>query len=193
MSYVGWDSTSYGNLEKITAQRPRVSFSKRDIKSNDIPAQVNFVTSQSAIEHVPQDLRFFRPIHTAAKPDCRWIFQVHLFPSASCLALYRGHGVRQYTSRTVAKITAMFDAFSECALFHLGGRRCNTIHSQYITSPRLHGKRDRRECASVDYRRDVHAAILEDSGKAEEASFWALIINSHSDRPLVPLIRAARF
>ncbi len=35
---------------------------------------------------------------------------VHLMPSAACLRLYRHHGLRQYTPRTISKITRLFDS-----------------------------------------------------------------------------------
>jgi hypothetical protein len=150
--------------------------------SLEIPEGINFFMSQSAIEHFKCDLAYFRHIQEYIKKSHRPIFQVHLFPSASCLRLYRDHGVRQYNARSLQMISKLFSDFSKVDVFLLGGEHCNEIHYRYFTYPSmiLKNKDFAKEIPS-DYESQLKEAIAEDSGKSthENASFYAMVIQSN--------------
>src|SRR5208283_5417616 len=73
-------------------------------------ADANLIITQSALEHFEKDLNFFRQIADHVARTRRPIVQFHLIPSAACLTTYPWHGVRQYTPRTISRITRLFGA-----------------------------------------------------------------------------------
>ncbi|TAL50347.1 methyltransferase domain-containing protein [Patescibacteria group bacterium] len=151
-----------------------------------IPQETNFFMSQSAIEHFRNDQRYFSEIKTFIETHRQPMIQVHLFPSVACLHLYDRHGYRQYTPRTVSKITRLFPD-SQCLLFALGGPACNQVHNTYITQPLARSGVDERKTKPDAYRRAVNNAILEDQKNQTaliDPSFWALVICSHWKHPL---------
>ena len=91
--------------------------------------------TQSAIEHVEADLIYFEKIKDYIRTYNKSVIQVHLFPSSVCLRLYLFHGIRQYTPRTISKITRIFSVFSNTTLFRLGGKECIRLHYDFITKP----------------------------------------------------------
>ena len=168
----------------------QVNFRKYRLKPETL-RPVNFRTKsillsvKSAIEHLSSDLLFFERAARAASKRGSSFLQIHLFPSAACLALYRGHGVRQYTPRTASLLAKQFLRFSDCRLFTLGGRNCNKLHFQYITHPRVRlGGTDLRREASDEYCAEVHRAVVQDNTQPPhrsgiDASFFALVIYSN--------------
>ena len=109
-------------------------------KSNDlvehIPKDTNLFISQSAIEHFDDDLIYFRNIKSHIDKYKNNTIQIHLFPSAACIKKYLWHGIRQYTPRTISKITDIFDDDKTYSvLYKLGGENCNKLHLDYITKP----------------------------------------------------------
>lgn len=150
--------------------------------SLEIPEGINFFMSQSAIEHFKCDISYFRHIQEYVKKSQRPIFQVHLFPSAACLKLYRDHGVRQYNARSLQLISKLFSEFSKVDVFLLGGEKCNEIHYRYFTYPSmiLKNKNFAKEMPS-DYENQLKQAITQDVGKSthENTSFYALVIQSN--------------
>ncbi|MFO1490468.1 MAG: class I SAM-dependent methyltransferase [Kiritimatiellia bacterium] len=132
-----WDAWS-GGLDRYTG----VDFTARDawtgvnagpgrtFHASDIiryvqanPVSATLLLSQSALEHFPEDTRLMNLLRdrvmTAGGPR----LQVHLVPSAACLALYREHGVRQYTPRSVGRLLAGYRGTdARCRLVGLGAR-----------------------------------------------------------------------
>jgi len=139
------------------------------------PEHTNMFISQSAIEHFPEDLTYFRQVRDFVAQRSAPTIQVHLFPSAACLRLYRFHGVRQYTPRTISMIASLFQR-SHCTLFELGGSECNTLHVEYIRPVLLEGGTDRRELHPEEYARRLRSAVQLDSDG--DPGFYALVIHS---------------
>ncbi|MBI4256892.1 methyltransferase domain-containing protein [Candidatus Uhrbacteria bacterium] len=184
--YVGLDVYEHPSWSQAGSLNKRFHrFNGKSIAPS-IPEETNFFMSQSAIEHFQNDKKYFSEIRKFIKSHPRPILQVHLFPSVACLKLYGRHGYRQYTPRTVSRITRMFPD-SQCVLFALGGSACNQVHDAYITQPLAHAGVDERKTKSEEYRREVINAILQDKKDQTtliEPSFWALVICSHWKRPL---------
>ena len=140
--------------------------------------EFNFFMSQSAMEHVVQDLSYFRLIANYSSEIQKPNIQIHLVPSAACLELYGLHGVRQYTPRTISKISRLFPN-AICTLFSLGGAACNNLHMQAITLPAHNNGADWRTTNLDDYEDLLEKSILIDmTSKSFEASFYALVIES---------------
>lgn len=179
-SYVGVDENPRTTWDDLMQEHAFIKLHAGD--STDllslIPKSTNMVVSQSAIEHFPEDLTFFRQVRQLlSQEDKPWI-QVHLFPAAACLPLYRYHGIRQYTPRTVRKIIELFPG-ANSILFALGGQASNKVHWDFITEPILiRGASDRRDSETEAYQQAVKQALTIDSTTSNEPSFYALVIEN---------------
>jgi hypothetical protein len=108
------------------------------------------------------------------------VIQIHLFPSSAQLKLGLFHGIRQYTLRTISKITRIFNDFSYSVLFGLGGNECNSLHWNFITKPRLARIGDLRETKTNEYNKRLINAIRNDMNKHQKyPTFYALVIHSN--------------
>jgi len=113
------------------------------------------------------------------------IIQIHLIPSESCLELYRLHGVRQYSPRTLSKVGNLFLPFSHLYLFKLGGKNCYRVHHQYITQPLVERGIDLRDVQTKEYQQDLQKAVVEDMKNSNpKPIFYAFIIHSFPKQPI---------
>jgi hypothetical protein len=191
-SYAGLDELPHADWPDVMKEYPFIKLQQADSAqfASFIPADTNLFISQSAIEHFPEDLTYFRQLRDFNAEHPRPIVQIHLFPSAACLRLYRFHGVRQYTPRTVSAITRLFPD-SLCTLFELGGAACNALHWNYITKPILfEGGRDRRDTETAAYIKELHSAMDADAHNKGGPSFYAFIIQSHLRNSITETIAA---
>ncbi len=180
-SYKGIDIYKHKEIEKKEADN-KFSFGLydginvyREIKDN-----TNLFISQSAIEHFEKDLNYFLQVKEYITNSGNNVLQIHLFPAASGLKLYRIHGVRQYTPRTVSKITSLFKANSYYVLYRLGGKKCNKLHYDFITYPLKNGQKDYRETQTERYDDLLKRAIISDmKTDCQYPSFYALVIHSN--------------
>jgi SAM-dependent methyltransferase len=182
-SYTGVDAKRRPNWEVLEKEHPNFHFiesSSTDI-SDLIPPNTNFFMSQSAIEHFDEDLAFFEQIKKFIDKSGRPAVQVHNFPARAILPLYLFHGVRQYTPRTVSKITRLFGNNSLFYLFKLGGRSAKMVQWKHFTWPLL--IRHKRATWSEDvekYDGEVRQAIERDMDyPSRHPLFWVLIIHSN--------------
>jgi hypothetical protein len=140
----------------------------------------NLILTQSALEHFEEDLLYFNQVSRFVLSNRHPILQIHLIPSASCVTTFPWHGVREYTPRTLSRITRLFGAETERYLFRLGGRHSNRVHRKFITWPNLRRRPDLRHAENLRYQRDLRSAILRDfSNKSRSAAFYALVLASN--------------
>jgi hypothetical protein len=182
ISYTGLDINRHANWTKVQDRYRGFRFHQimrgEDISSH-IPEGTSFFMTQSAIEHFDEDLRFFQQIRDYVLLHETSVMQVHLFPASSCLRLYRFHGVRQYTPRTVSRIARLFSGFSHVTLFRLGGRECSRFHYERITKPILVDKSGQSP-RDGEYERSLLAAVEQDMGRPQRSPvFYALVILSN--------------
>lgn len=180
-SYVGVDVHAHESWPGLEREDRRQRFIQVDASDLGcaIPAGTNFVTSQSAIEHMDGDLRFFEQIRDHVLGLGAPALQVHLCPSAACLRLYLLHGVRQYTPRTLSHITRLFED-GYAMLYRLGGRACNRLHYQFITAPlRIWRRGDLRVTRADEYARRLLAVVDADMACPQPSpAFYALVIHT---------------
>ena len=169
------DNINWGKEEGIN-----VSFEQTDLDSDttfDIPANINFLMSQSAVEHIKNDLGIFKQLKKFMYQKDEPCMQLHLFPGPASLDLYLLHGYRQYGDFAINKIV---DLFSDCdvELYKICGEASNKLHFDYITKPiYLDNLGDKRDSNPEQYRELLHAALLTDLQKEiETPAFWALKI-----------------
>jgi hypothetical protein len=182
-SYYGIDLHENNNWQVLMEKHKNIKFRRLDsaLIIDYIPAETNFFLTQSALEHFDYDLLYFRQLHDFIQKESKDIIQVHLMPSSVCLWKYLFHGVRQYTPRTISKITRMFNDFSYAILYKLGGKECNLLHLNFITIPLFIKKiGDIRDSKTEDYEKLLFNAIKKDMLKSQTLpSFYALIIHSN--------------
>lgn len=182
--YHGYDYFENDSWKTLEQTNPYMRFHTFDASKqtviDSIDHETTLLTSQSAIEHFDEDLTFFEHIRDFVQARQKPTLQIHLFPSAVCLDLYRLHGVRQYTPRTVSKITRLFSEFSTCVLYDIGNKPSNDHHRETITKPVYDEYYDYRETNTEDYYQATLSALEADMQQPFiQAGFYALIIHSY--------------
>lgn len=181
--YTGIDCEKSKNWQFLKAQNHNFQFIQSSSEDflKKIPNNINFFISQSAIEHFEKDLLYFNQIKNyILQSNEREILQVHLFPSAACYFTYPFHGVRQYTPRTISKITRLFQDFSYSTLFNLGGKECNQLHWLYITKPSQKNMKTLNISEPDKYQKHLFKAIKKDMKSWQKnPAFYALVIHSN--------------
>jgi hypothetical protein len=143
-------------------------------------AGANLIMTQSALEHFEEDLLYFEQVADNVRLRTDPVLQVHLVPSASCITTFPWHGIREYTPRTISKLTRLFGPETRALLFSLGGRSCNRVHRNFITWPTLRYRQDWRKTQNDAYLRALREALLSDF-KSDDGTpaFYALVLVSH--------------
>ncbi|MFC1736204.1 hypothetical protein ACFL1X_08805 [Candidatus Hydrogenedentota bacterium] len=188
-TYLGTDVTPCEEWEDIMRKHGFVTLRKRHSHEilDILPKRTIFFMSQSAIEHFENDLLYFSQIKSFIDTTNNNTIQIHMFPSAACLRLYRFHGVRQYTPRTVSKIAKLFKSPNTYSiLFRLGGANCNNLHYKFITYPLLCKKGvNLVDTRTEEYRTLLKSAVEQDLVYNNRMpSFHALVIHSNFRRPI---------
>lgn len=183
VSYVGVDAKRRPTWAELEAKYPNFRFVES--RSTNIlpliPPETNVFITQSAIEHFDSDLGFFEQIKEFIDKAKHPVVQIHLFPAAATLPLYLFHGFRQYTPRTISKITRLFP-HADIALYGLGGSASKKLHFKYFTWPVLITRKYVRPAFAVEeYEPQLRAALEHDFVRPSRSPlFWGLVIN---DRP----------
>jgi len=173
------DNVSWGQEKGFNVDFAQVDIDAETNKFyNKIPKNTNFIMSQSAIEHIKNDLEVFKQIKEFLLRSNSSCIQVHLFPGPAALDLYLMHGYRQYGLCGIEKIIDLFNDFCTIELYKLCGKESNKLHFDYITKPIYLDKTDdRRKTESKEYRKLLKDSIIEDMNKnSETPAFWALKI-----------------
>lgn len=185
-SYTGIDAKARPNWSELKQKYPNFNFiesTSSDI-STLIPPQTNLFVTQSAIEHFDEDIRFFEQIRDFVKKTNKPVIQVHNFPAASTLPLYLFHGLRQYTPRTVSKISRIFEDNSKLYLYGLGGNHGKRVQWKYFTWPLLVLRGKAKWSENVEnYNNEVISSVKSDmKDPSRSPIFWALIIHHNSNK-----------
>jgi len=137
---------------------------------------VNFLFTQSAIEHFENDLIFFKKISKYLNNKKKKFIQVHLFPSESCLFTYLFHGYRHYNYEMISKLTESFNDNHNFYLFHIGGKNINKFTFKQITFNRVLKKK----IGSIDIKKLKECIQKDNNIKTfKNASFYGIVILSN--------------
>lgn len=182
-SYTGIDAKARPNWNELKQKYPNFNFiesTSSDI-STLIPPQTNLFVTQSAIEHFDEDINFFDQIKDFVDKTNKPVIQIHNFPSRAILPLYLFHGLRQYTPRTISKITRIFSN-SKIYLYGLGGKASKWIQWKYFTWPLLILRKKATWSENIEkYDQEVREAIEHDFKKPTKLPlFWVMIVHSNS-------------
>ena len=181
--YVGLDLQRHPRWSELTRAYPFMDFRVGDMERLDelIPPDTNVIVSQSALEHVRDDLACVARLHAFASRVRHPLWQLHLVPSQACLPLYLWHGYRQYTPRTLSEATQVF-AGSRRWVVRLGGAACNRLHWKFVTWPLMRRQGDMRNRSPESYRAALASAIAQDMTSPQASpSFYAIVIAPPSE------------
>ncbi len=138
--------------------------------------KVNFLFTQSAIEHFKYDLIFFKKISKFLNKNKKKFIQIHLFPAESTLYTYLFHGYRHYNPLMISKLTKTFNKNHKFILFSIGSKNINKFTFREITLRRILKKKQinlnfekLKECVEKDNK----ISTLKNS------SFYCLVIISN--------------
>lgn len=187
-SYVGIDAKERPNWEAIHEKHPDFQFVKStssDI-STLIPKDTNLFVTQSAIEHFDEDLVFFEQIKEFISKTDKPVIQIHNFPGSAILPLYLFHGIRQYTPRTISKITQLFGNKTKFYLYGLGGRAGKLVQWKYFTWPLLILRGEPTFNKDIKkYNSEVVNSIEQDvKSPSKSPIFWVLIAHSNFNKSI---------
>tara|TARA_B110000003_G_C16557092_1_gene498897 strand:+ start:134 stop:1024 length:891 start_codon:yes stop_codon:yes gene_type:complete len=138
--------------------------------------KVNFLFTQSAIEHFEYDLIFFKKISKFLNKKKKKFIQVHLFPSESCLYTYLFHGYRHYNYKMISKLTESFSDNHNFDLFHIGSKNINKFTFKQITLKRILKKK----IDSINIKK-LRESVQKDNKimSFKNSSFYCLVILSN--------------
>lgn len=142
---------------------------------------VNLIITQSAVEHFEFDITFFRQIEEYLRKTDHDVWQIHLLPSAECLATYLWHGYRQYTPGKLSKITKLYSDQFSFNIYRMGGAWMNALHLWMITIPNIIFRIDIRSHFKNLYCRLLARCYFMDSSRKNETStsFYGLVIKKN--------------
>jgi len=181
-SYIGFDMKNNDNWAGLKVKYPNIRFMQleSDLIGKYIPADTNCFITQSALEHLVNDITYFYQLADYIRNHGKPVIQIHLIPSPICLILYGLHGVRQYTPRTVMAIFKLFKHYSYAVLYRLGGKQCNSLHYELIRRPILEGVGDLRQIEAARYDQQLKRAIYQDiHSPIGPPTFYAFVIHSY--------------
>ena len=134
---------------------------------------VNFLFTQSAIEHFKNDLIFFNKISNHTNQIDKKFIQVHLFPSDKCLFTYLFHGYRHYNFRMISKLVKNFKNNHKLFLYGIGSNNLNKLTLKEITLKRVLNL----NLKDISKEQIIKCAIKDNNfNNIKNPSFYALII-----------------
>jgi 2-polyprenyl-3-methyl-5-hydroxy-6-metoxy-1,4-benzoquinol methylase len=125
--------------------------------AHDLPESetYDFVFSNSALEHIPDDHRLLKKLERLVSPGG---MQVHIVPSGWGLALYLWHGYRQYP---LARIESLFSK-DRLQIYGLGGLACFLVHFVFISLGEILLRLRLRQRFPRTYRALLNGAVVVD-------------------------------
>jgi hypothetical protein len=186
-SYLGFDLEEHARWSQFSVEGS-VNFTRCDVAQirSSFFDQHNLIVSQSAIEHFPEDLKFFQRIAESVSARSDPVIQVHLIPPPTIWRQFGFHGYRGYTSSGIKLIADLFGSSSEYRIFALGGPACLDVHYRFVFDLLSPDGKDERYSHRELYVERLKAAILADSSaksvSVSESCFLALVIHSNCSR-----------
>ena len=151
-----------------------------------INKDINFVISQSALEHVEKDVFVIEEITRKFNENSKNFIQVHMIPATKCLWLYLWHGYRQYSNNNLSNISYLLKKKFEIntSIVPLGGTSSFWTHLKNITFPEYFKKYILKDkLFKWSNQNNVEEKIIKSVKKElfcneKKPLFWALIVSS---------------
>lgn len=180
-SYTGIDVQPRPEWAALQAADPHCRFIEA-YAENISPEMISggsLIVSQSAIEHIRDDMDLMRHIAEGLRKRPGPSLQIHLLPSSHMWRQYGLHGYRGYSARALRRLLSAFPDFST-ALYVLGGAASNAVHYDWIHDHLDPKRPDRRDDDLTAYSAAVRAALMADfaapNTSVGNAAFLGLVI-----------------
>jgi SAM-dependent methyltransferase len=152
-----------------------------------INKKINFVISQSALEHIEKDIVVIEEITKKLNQNSTPFIQIHMVPASKSLWLHLWHGYRQYSKKNLSKISNQLKKKFNVNTFiiPLGGNNSFWTHLRFITLPTLFRRyvlNDRlfKWSKQKNIEQEIIKSVKKELDcKQENPIFWAFIINSN--------------
>lgn len=173
--YTGYDVVENKNWKKqnkknfILKKFDGYSFQKIISKNN------NLFLSQSCLEHVRYDLKFFHDIKKKFKKSKKKSILIKCVPSPFCLFTYLTHGYRQYNTKNLNKISNVLGS-DNLFVIKLGSFFLNLEHLKNTTLPLIYKKKDMMKSQNKFYYNKINNLIVKNkTGSLFFSSFIIMI------------------
>ena len=203
---IGCGTGRYGKLLRKFSNQFFESYTGLDIYKNDkfpqefnhicakaenasqyIDKKINFVLSQSALEHIEKDTFVIEEITKKLSENNTPYIQIHMVPACKCLWLYLWHGYRQYSIKNLSDLSSQLkNKFNvNTHIIPIGGIASFWTHLKYITLPEYFRKIILREkffkwCDQKDVEKKIIKSVTKELNcKQVSPLYWALVINSN--------------
>lgn len=180
-SYTGIDIYKHKNFP----EKFKFIESSAENISQYINDRVNFITSQSALEHIEKDFYVLEQTTKKLSELNKLFIQVHMLPASKSLWLYLWHGYRQYSKKNLMNIINKLKEKYEIniSVVPLGGNYSFWTHLKNITLPiifhSLKNKKNFKWHNQLNIEKKILNSVKKDLNyKGESPIFWALIISS---------------
>src|SRR3546814_767479 len=127
-SYTGIDPRPRDSWRSDRPRRPFRQSTAEDISPETLK-DTNLIVSQSAIEHIPDDVGVFRALGRWAEAIGRPIVQIHLLPASNMWRQCGIHGFSGYSGQALRPLTRTAPS---AALYLLGGQHSLQVHHRFI-------------------------------------------------------------
>lgn len=170
INYVGFDITSSESWSEIATNYEAQFFVDEASNVGRFLTNTDVVITQSSLEHILDDLRFFKDLSEHYEQTKRPLVSINLVPSPANLLLSPFHGIRQYSKGSLSQISKTVSP-AKLEVFQLGGRATTRFHFREIT---LNSLLKRAPKVGTDsYREGLIAAIRSDCrAKPRKGGSW---------------------
>lgn len=131
--------------------------------------EIDVVITQSALEHIENDLLFFKELRTHSEKTGKKLVSINLVPSPANLFLSPWHGIRQYGNRAIKSLINISGKSAISKIYLIGGRASTSLHFRELTLKSI-----MRKSSSVNtekYQNQLNEALEKDARNSKSASF----------------------
>jgi SAM-dependent methyltransferase len=184
IDYYGYEIAEYKTWAEYADPRTKFALYDGHTYESTFAHAPNVFISQSALEHIPNDLAYFQSV-TRYSESLERVVQIHMVPGATGLKQWGLHGWRQYNRELLRRIQATLGDGMEMTVFCLGGRGIVYLHSKWVHNRRRHKSIKRDPAAQAIYKKEWLQAVADSAPVGvDQASFLTILIEKGLRTPL---------
>jgi SAM-dependent methyltransferase len=186
VDYVGYEISEYKTWPEYADQRTKFALYDGYSYESTFAHRPNVFISQSALEHIPNDLAYFESVTQYCEKLDR-VVQIHMVPGATGLKQWGLHGWHQYNRELLRRIRDVLGEGMEMSVFCLGGKGIVDLHSRWVHNRRRHKSIKRDPKAQEIYKGEWLKAVAEgEPAGVDQASVLTIVIEKGLRAPHWP-------